>query len=479
MAMADLQPGEVFAGYRIERRVGAGGMGVVYEALEPALDRRVALKLIATDAARDATFRERFETESRIAARVEHPNLVPIYAVGEQEGVPFLAMRLMTGPNLGELIASLRRLEPSDAAVVVGKVAAGLDAIHAAGLIHRDVKPANVLLSGPKVREDVYLTDFGIARHLAQTSELTPGSQVLGTLDYVAPELIDQGPVDARCDVYSLGCVLYKALTGEVPFPAQDVPAKLWAHLNADPPTPSHTAGVPDGFDEVVARALAKRPEDRYPTAVDLGRATLAAAKGEPLPAVEAPRPAASTPAPAEAPTRPLGAGSGAAPGPARSSPRVRRLRPLLLVAAVVAAAWTPFLIGELGGDDTPEAAERLIERADQICVESRRQYARVAAKAPGSRSDAVDQYEQLQRISARALDRLRALPVPADLSRRYTAYMAQRQLMVFQLGAARDAVADGDVEALTNALARIDAQAPLRQQTATDIGLQKCSGAG
>lgn len=180
--MAELRPGARFAGYRIVRRLGWGGMGVVYEAVEVSLDRRVALKLIAPDVARDPGFRERFAIESRIAARVEHPNLVPIYAVGEEYEMPFMAMRLIWGSSLAAKLEQLHHLEPADAAALVAKVAAGLDAIHAAGLVHRDVKPGNILLSESNGPEEVYLTDFGLAKHLAQTSELTQGGSPVSSL---------------------------------------------------------------------------------------------------------------------------------------------------------------------------------------------------------------------------------------------------------------------------------------------------------
>jgi hypothetical protein len=475
MAMSDLEAGDEFAGYRIVGRIGGGGMGVVYEAVEPALDRQVALKLIASEAARDPGFRERFAAESRTAARVEHPNVVPIYAVGEQDDVPYIAMRLVSGPNLGEMIASLRHLEPSDAASIVSKVAAGLGAIHAAGLIHRDVKPANVLLSGPGPEEHVYLTDFGVAKQLAQTSEQTSGGQVLGTLDYVAPELIERRPADARSDVYALGCVLYKALTGEVPFTGEDVGAKLWAHMNTDPPLPSATVGVSEAFDEVVVRAMAKDPSERYASAEDLGRAALAAARGQGSLGAEEPATAA-VPARSEATRRIAPAPVAAAPPVAPSGARGSWVTFLVVALAVAAAVF--LTAREIGGGRS-EAAQRFIDRADSICAKSRRQYALVASRQPNTRGAAVQQTEQLQGIASDTLDRLRALHPPAELSAKYRIYLAQRQLMVYQLGNAKRAVSRGNVEALRTAFARIDAQQPLRRASARDIGLQKCSGGG
>jgi predicted Ser/Thr protein kinase len=281
MRWAELGEGAEFAGYRIERRLGRGGMGIVYLAVERGLDRRVALKLVAPDAAADEVFRERFAHESRIAASIEHPNVVPIYAAGEQEGIPFIAMRYVSGSDLGRKLISSGRLEPGRAVALIGQVAAGLDAIHAAGLVHRDVKPANVLLSGSDSSEHAYITDFGVARNVASTSGLTKTGRFVGTLDYVAPEQIRGGEVDARADVYALGCLLFKLLSGEVPFPRDGEAARLYAHLNDEPPAASlFTPMVPKALDRVIARAMAKSPEDRYPSAGDLGRAAAAALSG-------------------------------------------------------------------------------------------------------------------------------------------------------------------------------------------------------
>ena len=280
---SELSEDDEFAGYRIERLLGRGGMGILYLAVEPGLDRRVALKLIAPEAAADAVFARRFAEESRIAASIEHPNVVPIYAAGEERGVPFIAMRYVAGADLGRRIAREGRLEPARAATLIAQVGNGLDAIHAAGLIHRDVKPANVLLSGEKAAEHAYITDFGVARNVATESGLTQTGRFVGTLDYVAPEQISGGEVDARVDVYALGCLLFKLLTGEVPFPRDGEAARLYAHLNDPPLAPSlYAPEVSMALDDVVARALSKQPEDRYPSAGDLGRAALAALSGAP-----------------------------------------------------------------------------------------------------------------------------------------------------------------------------------------------------
>jgi serine/threonine-protein kinase len=206
----ELSDGDQFAGYTIERRLGRGGMGVLYLALEPTLERRVALKLIAPEAATDEVFSRRFAEESRIAASIEHPNVVPIYAAGEADGVPFIAMRYVAGADLAKRLAQETRLEPEVAVELISQVGNGLDAIHAAGLVHRDVKPANVLLAGGDGIEHAYITDFGVARNVATESGLTQTGRFVGTLDYVAPEQISGGEIDARTDVYALGCLLFK-----------------------------------------------------------------------------------------------------------------------------------------------------------------------------------------------------------------------------------------------------------------------------
>ena len=234
---AELANGDDFSGYRIERRLGRGGMGILYLAVEPGLDRHVALKLIAPEAAADEVFARRFAEESRIAAAIEHPNVVPIYAAGEEGGIPYIAMRYVGGSDLGKRIAAEGRLDPAEAVALIAQVGNGLDAIHAAGLVHRDVKPANVLLAGGAGDTHAYITDFGVARNVSTESGLTQTGRFVGTLDYVAPEQISGEPIDARVDVYALGCMLFKLLTGQVPFPREGVAARLYAHLNDPPPS--------------------------------------------------------------------------------------------------------------------------------------------------------------------------------------------------------------------------------------------------
>jgi serine/threonine protein kinase len=274
----------IFAGYRIERALGRGGMGVVYLATELGLERRVALKVIRNDIADDERFRERFRSESRTAASIEDPRVVTVYAAGERDGLAYVAMRYVSGVDLQRLTAARGPLSPERAAAVIEQVGEGLDAVHAAGLVHRDVKPANVIVAEDEPdREDpkAFLTDFGLAKTVASTSGLTATGEVIGTVDYMAPEQIQAERVDARADVYALGGVLFFAITGEVPYSAADSSAKMWAHLNEPPPSASSRGSGREVLDPVIRRAMAKDPGRRYPSAGDLGRAAVAAVRGE------------------------------------------------------------------------------------------------------------------------------------------------------------------------------------------------------
>ena len=352
----DLAVGSEIAGYRIEGVLGRGGMGVVYRATQRRLDRAVALKLIAPAFAQDPAFRERFERESRIAASIEHPNVIPVHEAGEHDGLLFISMRFVDGTDLRALLGSEGRLEAVRATALVAQVAAALDAAHARGLVHRDVKPANVLVAGG---DHAYLTDFGLSKHAASAAGLTGTGQFVGTLDYIAPEQLGGDRVDARADVYALGCVLFETLTGQVPFPRDSDPAKLWAHMNEPPPRPSEVVpGVPERFEAVVTRALEKRPDDRYASAGDLGRAAVAAAQDrdasepERMVATGEAAPAATTVAPR--PRAPRG-------------PR-RRTFTVAAVSAVVAVGATVGVLALAGGgDDEPSSPATETEEAGAL----------------------------------------------------------------------------------------------------------------
>ncbi len=252
-------------------------MGIVYLVRDERLGRQVALKVIAPHLAHDPEFQERFAAEARSAAAIEHPNAVTVYSAGSAEGHLFIAMRYIDGTDLRRSLSESGPLDARAAARVVVEVAGALDAAHAAGFVHRDVKPANILLRGEPGQGTAYLTDFGLTRGLGSSqAQLTGTGQWIGTLDYVAPEQLAAGRIDARTDIYSLGSVLYEMLAGTVPFHGDEM-QKLWRKANEEPPRlPS--PGSPHPFDPVIARAIAKEPERRFRSAGDLGRAASAAA---------------------------------------------------------------------------------------------------------------------------------------------------------------------------------------------------------
>ena len=263
----DPRVGTELAGYRIESLLGVGGMSVVYLAEDLRLRRRVALKLLAAGLAEDESFRDRFLRESELAASIDHPNIVPIYEAGATEDILFIAMRYVQGRDLNE---RLRRgpLDPAEAIGIVAQVASALDAAHARGLVHRDVKPSNVLLdtgARPDGSDHVYLADFGLTKRVSGETGVGDDGHLLGTIDYVAPEQVAGEEIDGRADVYSLGCVLYECLVGQPPFGRDSDVAVVFAHLEADPPAPSaQRPELSPALDAVIARALAKKPEQRY-----------------------------------------------------------------------------------------------------------------------------------------------------------------------------------------------------------------------
>jgi serine/threonine protein kinase len=269
-----LSPGSTFAGYEVESVVGLGAIGILYRARQLRLDRLVALKLVAPDVANDPVIRERLRREARTVAALDHPNVVPLYAAGEEEGTVYIVTRWVEGTELGALIHRDGPLEPGRAARTAAQIAAALAMAHEKGVVHRDVKPTNVILTS---EDHVYLTDFGLAKRVGTAAGLTAVHRVQGTVDYVAPEQIEGSEPDARGDVYSLGCVLYETLTGEAPFAGQKGGmAKMWAQINAEPPSVrERRPDVPPAMEEVIARAMAKAPEAR-PTAAAFRAAVLA-----------------------------------------------------------------------------------------------------------------------------------------------------------------------------------------------------------
>ncbi len=249
-------------------------MGVVYLSEDIRLGRNVALKVLAPELSGHESVRERFVRESRIAASLDHPNVIPIYEAGEVDGVLFMAMRYVEGTDLKALIGREGPLPPERVASIVKQIASALDAAHDRGLVHRDVKPGNILVASAKGTDHAYLTDFGIIKLRESTTRLTRTGQFMGSTVYVAPEQIEKKPLDRRADVYSLGCVLYECLAGGPPFVRDNEAALLYAHLQEPPPKVTRARPeLPGGIDEVIARAMAKRPDDRYPSAGELGAA--------------------------------------------------------------------------------------------------------------------------------------------------------------------------------------------------------------
>lgn len=491
----ELSEGDEFAGYRIEQKLGRGGMGVLYLAVEPGLERHVALKLIAPEAAADEVFARRFAEESKIAASIEHPNVVPIYAAGEEDGIRYIAMRYVSGSDLGRRLAREGRLEPAAAAALIAQVGSGLDAIHAAGLVHRDVKPANVLLSGNGGDDHAYITDFGVARNVSTESGLTQTGRFVGTLDYVAPEQISGGTVDARADVYALGCLLFKLLTGEVPYPRDGEAARLYAHLNDPPPAPSlHATAVPMALDDVAIRAMSKAPEDRYPSAGDLGRAAVAALSGS---QPDLPERTVATGAAATRTAETIAIES-------QDGPRGRRrtwqglAAGMATVAAIVAAVLVLGSGGGSGGDpettraagSAPKQGEHqqsapplsradLIARADAICADSQGSFEEVRAEFPEAKSEEVADVaysEALVAISTPAVKRFEGLDPPPSVRRSYEQYVAaQRRVHEYDLQALRAARAEHSGEYLA-ARERRDNEQRERYELAREIGLKTCS---
>ena len=265
--------GTEVAGYRIEALVGRGGTSTVYRAESQRLGIPVALKILNPDVAEDEAFRERFVRESRLAAGINHPNIITIYDAGVWEDALYIAMRYVGGGDLKRIVRE-GALSPARTLSILAQVASALDAAHAAGLVHRDVKPANVMVdagASAASPEIAYVTDFGLIKRAHSGGRATPTGEFVGTIDYVAPEQIEGKPVDERADVYSLGCVVYECLTGQPPFHRDADAAVLWAHIQEPPPAVTAVrADVPAAVDDVVARALAKDPDERYATCGEL-----------------------------------------------------------------------------------------------------------------------------------------------------------------------------------------------------------------
>jgi serine/threonine-protein kinase len=299
----DTMIGTQLGSYRIDEYIGRGGMGVVYRAEHMGLGRRVALKLLAPELAQNESFRERFVRESRLAAAIDHPNVIPIFEAAEVDGNYFIAMRYVDGVDLREVLHGEGALDIDRALLVLGQIAGALDAAHAAGLVHRDVKPGNILVG--REFDHCYLTDFGLTKATSSDTNFTATGQFVGTTDYVAPEQIEGRELDRRTDVYSLGCVFYECLAGTPPFRRETDMAVMWAHIQEPPPRlTERRPDLPSQLDGVIATAMAKQKDDRYPScstfaaaarsALELGTGRSYAAAQPPPP----PPPSASPPPP-------------------------------------------------------------------------------------------------------------------------------------------------------------------------------------
>ena len=354
--------GDEFAGYRLRAVLGRGGMSVVYQAENPRLGSVIALKVLAPELAADDAFRARFLEESRTAASLNHPNVIPIYDTGSSGGLLYIAMRYVAGTDLRQMIKKRGRVLPATAVFLLAQAARALDAAHRQGLVHRDVKPGNLLIERGSDDEDpdhLYLTDFGITKHTASRSGLTATGQFLGTIDYVAPEQIQGTSVLGQADQYSLGCVLYECLTGRVPFEKDLDAAIIFAHVQEPPTMPRILRpDLPPAVDEVFARVLAKQPGDRYASCREFVEAARVALGG--LAAAQLAGPVAGQPAETAAPAtqavlthrgdtivshrrpaEPSGAGGappgGHEPGPGRAGPPRRWFRQPRWIAALTA----------------------------------------------------------------------------------------------------------------------------------------------
>ena len=386
--------GSEFAGYRIQGLLGRGGMSVVYRADNPRLGNEVALKVLSAELSENDAFRERFVRESRLAASINHPNIIPIYDAGEYDGLLYIAMRFVEGSDLKHLIREEGPLSLHRTADLMGQVARGLDVAHQRGLVHRDIKPANILteragMAGGEAVDHAYLADFGLMKHMISRSGLTDTGQFLGTVDYVAPEQIEARVPDHRADIYSLGCVVYECLTGAVPYPRDTDVAVIFAHVQDPLPRPTDVRpDLPPAVDEITSRAMAKQPEQRYQSVLDLASALAQAS-------------ASSLHSEARSDARPAAlAAPAAAPPPARAEPEREGLPRRRL-----AAARRPVVAG-------PRAARRARCRArrDRLPAGQRRRRQQPRRHA---HELAAEHADERRRRSAKEVGLEQVIPAP------------------------------------------------------------------
>jgi serine/threonine protein kinase len=388
---ADRLIGTDVAGYSIEAVLGRGGMGIVYLARQRSPDRKLALKLITPTFADDEGFRRRFLRESVAAAAIDHPHILPVYDAGESDGVLFIAMRLVDGEDLKEILRASGPLDLERVLTIAGQVGSALDAAHARGLVHRDVKPGNILVAREAGADDAvfcYLTDFGVSTWTTTSAgTMTSTGQLVGSVNYIAPEQIEGTRIDARADVYSLGCVLYECLTGRALFAGRSPPGVLHAHIHEDPSPPSSLRpNLPPAVDEVLARSLKKAPSDRYASCRELTLDLRSALAGDALHSGRAAEPVQTIKGdPADLPT--LGRTNPASP-PSRPGARSFWIIAAAVVAALVVTLASLALAdrsGRVGSSATgtsPSAAgaPRLIREGVQV----------TASRVAPSRTDAA-----------------------------------------------------------------------------------------
>jgi serine/threonine-protein kinase len=329
LLVSTITQGTLVGGFRIRELLGAGAMGTVYLAETVESGHPVAVKIIAAGPSHDTRFRERFERECALAASLHHPNVVTTIASGETEGHLYLAMEYVEGSDLREILRREAPLEPARALRLIAQVADAVDAAHELGLVHRDVKPGNILVTERNGEERALVCDFGLARHVSSVSSLTGDRGFVGTIDYVPPEQIQGNQIDRRSDLYSLGCVLFECLVGAKPFERESELSVVFAHLNDAPPRPTEfRPELSAAWDEFFAKALAKEPGERFGSGRELVEAARAAAAGK-----------------------------------RRRSRRVRRWVIAVAVAAVVAAAiGAGFALDGAGGHVRPEITRTSID---------------------------------------------------------------------------------------------------------------------
>jgi hypothetical protein len=518
-----LRPGDTFAGHRIESEVARGGMGIVYRARHLALDVTVALKVIAPELAEDAEFRERFRRESRTAATIEGPHLLPIRHAGEEEGLLYITMRFVEGTDLGRLIAERGRLEPALALELIGQVAEALEAAHASGFVHRDVKPANILLEDRPGGPYAYLSDFGLTRPQAGGGTLTQTGLLVGTLEYIAPEQIEGGRIDPRTDVYALGCVLFQALSGELPFQRESEVSTMYAHLEDPPPRLcGRVEGISPQLEAVAHKALAKDPEERFRSAGEL-RAAALATLGEPAPPLPAgeTRIAATVDSPVAGP-EPAAAAPGAKRPRLASGAGGRRRWALLAVPGAAVLALIAVLALGSGNDDGKDASssngtgpaasggalpipagggssgggsaggaiasiQAFREQADRVCTGIETGVENASSKVPGQSYDSdgtvvVPRDAQAAFLAQRAsivrrgVRQLRAISAPPVLASRFDAYIGYREGFAAQLEALGAAIGAGDRAAAAAAGARMEALLKKKMAAGRRLGLEACA---